>query len=176
MPVRLSYGQELAGLDLSLRMARKIAIRGAVVNGVSGAKLASATITLERVDRAATGTMRTNARVEFRTGAIFRNFRCLAGFLRRVRACRGRVRAPCYWDIHCWSRETTMWTMSRSGRHAAEHWPGEIVAEGPGALPGGSAPRITLEPRSMNAAGVHGHSVGGCGHRRARVRLHGAAR
>ena len=39
VPVRLNYGQELAGIDLYLRQARKLTIRGQVIDGITGMKL-----------------------------------------------------------------------------------------------------------------------------------------
>ena len=151
VPVRLSYGQELTGLDLSLRLARKIALRGSVVNGVTGMKLTSAAITLERVDQSGQGSMPTNARVTFNRDNNFEIPSVSPGSY--VLYARAAGESGSVLMGH---------TLLVAGNEDVddveiiatpqEHWPGEIVTEGPGPLPSGSAPRITLEPRSMNAA------------------------
>jgi hypothetical protein len=48
--VRLDYGRESGGIDIFLRPIRKVKIRGVVISGRSGAKIANASIFLDRMD------------------------------------------------------------------------------------------------------------------------------
>jgi hypothetical protein len=66
IPVRLDYGQELEGMDLSLLRMRKVKIRGKVTSGVSGIALTHAGITLAVADDSGFATIATPARPRFR--------------------------------------------------------------------------------------------------------------
>jgi hypothetical protein len=48
--VRLDYGQESAGIDVSLKRVRKVKLHGHVINGLTGEAVSSASIELQRVD------------------------------------------------------------------------------------------------------------------------------
>jgi hypothetical protein len=50
VPIQLDYGKEVPGIDLFLRPVRKVKIHGRVRSGSSGRVLASATLTLQRID------------------------------------------------------------------------------------------------------------------------------
>lgn len=150
VPVRVEYGQELAGLDLSLRLTRKVAISGRVVSAVSGAGLSGAVMTLERVDQSGQGTMPTNARVNFDRQNNFQISGVSPGSYSLYVRATGESGSVLMGH-----------TLLLVGNEDVENlevlaapldtWPGQIVTEGPGALPRRAAPRITLEPRSMNA-------------------------
>jgi hypothetical protein len=150
VPVRLDYGQELASLDLSLRQARKIAIRGFVLNGLTGVRVPSAGITLERVDQSGQGTMPVNARVSFDRDNNFQISGVSPGSYRLVARAAGESGTVLI-------GHTVVVTGSEDVEDLKiiatpqEHWPGKIVGEGPGELPKESVPRITMEPRSMGA-------------------------
>jgi hypothetical protein len=150
VPVRLNYGQELAGLDLSLRLARKIAIRGSVVNGVTGVKMASATITLERVDQSGQGSMRTNSRVSFNRDNNFEIPSVSPGSYVLYARAAGESGSVLLGHTLLVAGNEDVDDVEIIAT-PQEHWPGQIVTEGLGELPSGAAPRITLEPRSMNA-------------------------
>jgi hypothetical protein len=50
VPVRLEYGQEIGGIDIFLARVRKVKVHGHIISGVSGEAVASATVSLQRVD------------------------------------------------------------------------------------------------------------------------------
>lgn len=165
VPVRLSYGQELGGIDLTLRQSRKLTIRGRVTDGMTGAKLSSATILLERADGSGHGTMRTNAVATFDAKGDFRIPAVSPGSYSVIVRAAG--------DSGTLLTGHTLLVVGSDDiddldliATPAQSWPGRIVAEGPGVLPPNSAPRITLEPRSMNAqvcAASAGHAQGADG-------------
>jgi hypothetical protein len=151
VPVRVEYGQELAGLDLSLRLARKVTISGHVVSAVSGADLSGAAMTLERVDRSGQGTMTTNVRVNFDGKKNFQIPGVSPGsYSLYVRAAGdgGSVLVG-HALLVVGSEDVENLEVIAAPLNS---WPGRIVTEGPGALPSQTAPRITAEPRSMNAS------------------------
>lgn len=47
---RIDYGQELGGIDIFLRQVRKVSVRGSATSELSGERLRSASIFLERLD------------------------------------------------------------------------------------------------------------------------------
>jgi len=150
VPVRVEYGQELVGLDLSLRLARKVAISGHVLSAVSGSNLSSAAITLERVDQSGQGTMPTSARAIFDRENKFQIPNVTPGSYRLdVRAAGDSGSLLTGHTLLVIGNDDIDGIEVIAG--SPESWPGQIVTEGPGSLPAGSAPRITLEPRSMGA-------------------------
>ena len=62
LPVRVDSGQDLSGIDLSLRRVLKVKVRGTVTSGISGARLGRATMTLSRADASTQGTIQTPRR------------------------------------------------------------------------------------------------------------------
>jgi hypothetical protein len=50
VPIRLDYGREISGIDLFLKLVKKVKIRGRVRSGVSGELVTTAAITLQRMD------------------------------------------------------------------------------------------------------------------------------
>jgi hypothetical protein len=152
VPVRLGYGQELTGLDLTLRLSRKVAIRGRVISAVTGAALSTATITLERVDQSGQGTMPTNARASFDRENYFQIPSITPGSYRLyARAADDSGELLVGHTIFLAGNED----VDNLDVVAApqEHWPGQVVSEGPGSLTEGPrvTPRITMEPRSISA-------------------------
>lgn len=57
VPVRLEYGQESGGIDLFLRLVRKVKIHGQVTSGITGQVVTTAAIVLQRMDSHNTGTL-----------------------------------------------------------------------------------------------------------------------
>ena len=151
VPVRLEYGQELAGLDLTLRLARKVEIRGHVISAITGRPLPGAAITLERVDQTGEATMPTNSRPSFDRDNNFLIPGVSPGSYRlsvRAAADSGVVLAGHALLVTGNEDIDNLEVVAAP----LESWPGRIVTEGPGTLPPGVAPRVTLEPRSMSAA------------------------
>ena len=150
VPVRIEYGQELAGLDLSLREAPKVSIRGRVIDAVTGKPLSAATITLQRVDRSGEGTMPTTARASFDGENYFLIPNISPGSYRVDARASGESGTALIGHAVL---EATNEGADNIELIAApqEHWAGQIVTEGPGSLPTGSAPRISMEPRSISA-------------------------
>jgi hypothetical protein len=50
LPVKLDYGQESGGIDVSLKRVRKVTLHGNVINAQTGDAVTSATIEMQRVD------------------------------------------------------------------------------------------------------------------------------
>ncbi len=151
VPVRLDYGQELTGLDLSLRLTRKVEMSGHIVNAVTGRVLPDASITLERVDQTGEGTMPTNARPSFDRDNNFQITGVSPGSYRLSAQTAGDSGAAL-------AGHTLLVTGNEDVDNIEvvasplESWAGRIVTEGPGTLAHDAAPRITLEPRNMGAA------------------------
>lgn len=152
VPVRLNYGEELGGIDLYLRQARKLTLRGRVLDGMTGLRLSSANISLERVDQSGHGTMSTNARATFDRNGDFQIPGVSPGSYGVFVRAAGE-------DGALLTGRTLLVVGSDDIdnldliANPAEKWPGRVVTEGPGiGLTANDAIKITLEPRSMNAA------------------------
>jgi len=150
VPVRVDYGQELAGLDLSLRLAPKVAIRGRVISSITGAAVSGASITLERVDQSGQGTMPTNARASFDRDNYFQIPNVSPGSYRVYVRAAGDSGEPLVGHTALLAGNEDVDDLEVIAA-PQEHWKGQIVTEGPGALGPGAAPRITMEPRSISA-------------------------
>lgn len=150
VPVRVEYGQELTGLDLSLRLARKVAIRGRVISAVTGAALSGATITLERVDQSGEGTMPTSARASFDRDNFFQIPSVSPGSYRVYVRAAGESGSVLIGHAVLLAGNEDVDNLDVIAA-PQEHWTGQIVTEGPGPMPRGAAPRIAMEPRSISA-------------------------
>lgn len=150
VPVRLAYGQELGGIDLTLRLSRKQKISGRVLNGITGMTLSGASITLSRVDSSGNGSLPAGSPAVFDRD---NNFQISGvspgsyGVFARGTADDGTVLTG-HTIVVIGSDDVPGVALIAN---PAEDWPGRIVTEGPGVLPPDAAPRVTLEPRSMNA-------------------------
>ena len=150
VPVRLAYGQELGGIDLALRLARKLTIRGRVLDATTGVALSSGSVALARADQSGQGMMQTNSRATFDREGRFQIPSVSPGsyaVLVRAAGENGTVLTG-HALLVVGSDDIDDFDVIAA---PAESWPGRIVTEGPGVLPANSAPRITLEPRSINA-------------------------
>jgi hypothetical protein len=65
VPVRLEYGQESGGIDVSLKRVRKVTLHGHVINGLTGDAVSSASIEMQRVDAHGTASIAVAAPVTF---------------------------------------------------------------------------------------------------------------
>jgi len=65
VPVRLDYGQESDGIDVSMRRVRKVKLHGHVINGQTGEAVSSASIELQRVDTHDTASIAVTVPVTF---------------------------------------------------------------------------------------------------------------
>jgi len=138
------------GIDLTLRLARKLAIRGRIIDGVSGERLASATITLERSDASGHGTMPTNAAAKFDREGNFEIPGVSPGsygvYVRAGGSDSSLLTGHALLVVGSDDIDDLDLVVN-----PAEQWAGRILTEGSGVFPPGAAPRITLEPRSVNA-------------------------
>ena len=151
VPVRLNYGQELAGIDLFLRQARKLTIRGQVIDGISGTKLSSANITLERVDASGNGTMSTNAQANFKPDGDFEIPNVSPGsygVFVKAAGDGGKSVLTGHTLLVVGSDDINGLDLLAS---PALPWTGRIAIEGGGAFPANTPLRVSLEPRSMSA-------------------------
>jgi hypothetical protein len=151
VPVRLSYGEELAGIDLFMRQARKLTIRGRVIDGANGARLPSANIQLERVDASGHGTMPTNATVNFDRDGNFEIPNVSPGsygIFVRTASDAGTSVLTGHTLLVVGSDDVNDLDLIAT---PAASWAGRVVTEGSGVYAGKAAPRITVEPRSMGA-------------------------
>lgn len=152
VPVRLSYGEELGGLDLSVRQARKLKLRGRVIDGVTGTVMRSATVTLDRVDATGNGTMPASATVNFDGQGNFEIPSVSPGsygvFVRAAAEAGGNGILTGHTLLVVGSDDVDGIDLIAN---PASQWRGAIVTEGPGAFAPGPALRVTLEPRSMDA-------------------------
>lgn len=149
--VRLNYGQELAGIDLFLRLARKLVLRGHVIDGVTGTRLSSANITLHRVDATGNGTMPTNSVVNFDKDGDFEIPAVSPGsyavFVRAASDSGGSLLTG-HTLLVVGSEDVSDLDLIAT---PAATWTGRIVTEGLGVFAPATPPRVTLEPRTMNA-------------------------
>ncbi len=146
LPVRVESGQELSGIDLSLRRVLKVKVRGTVTSGISGAKLGRATMTLSRADASTQGTIQTPAKAIFDRDGYFEIANVVPGaYVIQVEASdNGKTLSG-----------RRFLTVSNDGEANVELvvsppqlWPGAVVIEGASRWPDDKAPRVTLEARS----------------------------
>ena len=151
VPIRLNYGQELGGIDLFLRQARKVTLSGRVIDGITGETLAGANITLERVDASGNGTMPTNSVASFDHDGNFSIPSVSPGsyavFVKGA-GDAGTTVLTGHTILAVGSDDVTGLNLIAT---PSKSWTGRIVTEGPGVFPPNAAPRISLEPRSMDA-------------------------
>lgn len=151
VPIRLDYGKELGGIDLFLRQARKVTLSGRVIDGITGETLSGATITLERVDASGNGTMPTNAVASFDHDGNFSISNVSPGsyavFVKGA-GDSGETVLTGHTVLAVGSDDVTGLDLVAT---PPKSWAGRIITEGPGVFPPGAAPRISLEPRSMDA-------------------------
>ncbi|MEP7355359.1 MAG: carboxypeptidase regulatory-like domain-containing protein [Acidobacteriota bacterium] len=65
VPIRLSAGDDLTGIDLYMQQVQRVKLSGVVSDGATGGTLSGASIILERADSTSTGTLPAPAKVEF---------------------------------------------------------------------------------------------------------------
>ncbi len=65
VPVRLDYGQESGGIDVSLKRVRKVKLHGHVISGSMGGAVSSASIAMQRVDAHGTASIAVTVPVTF---------------------------------------------------------------------------------------------------------------
>jgi hypothetical protein len=65
LPVRLDYGQESGGIDVSLKRVRKVNLHGHVISGLNGDAVSSASIAMQRVDAHNTASIAVTVPVTF---------------------------------------------------------------------------------------------------------------
>lgn len=65
VPVRLDYGQENGGIDVSMKRVRKVKLHGQIVNGQNGDAVSSASIAMQRVDAHNTASIAVTVPVTF---------------------------------------------------------------------------------------------------------------
>jgi Carboxypeptidase regulatory-like domain len=65
LPVRLDYGQESGGMDVSMKRMRKVKLHGHVINGLTGDAVSSASIAMQRVDAHNTASIAVTVPVTF---------------------------------------------------------------------------------------------------------------
>ena len=151
VPIRVSYGQELAGIDLYVRQARKLKLRGRVIDGVTGTVMHSANVTLERVDAAGTGTLPANATVNFDRDGNFEIPSVSPGSY----GVFVRAAAESGSSVLTGHQLLVVGTDDVDGidliANPAASWGGVIATEGSGVFAPNASPRITLEPRTMDA-------------------------
>lgn len=152
IPVRLDYGQELEGADLSLMRVRKVKIRGRVTSGVSGVALTNAGITLAIADSSGFATIATPARPSFDREGNFELPDVASGsYIVRIDAT----------DTGIALSGRTPLTVSNDDIDGLEllaapvlTWPGRIRVDGDKPLPRNRSIRMTLEPRSDAGAAI----------------------
>ena len=166
MPVRVEYGQELTGLDLFAAPGAQDRVRGHVIKPDGRRDCPAPTITLERVDtEQAEGTMPTNAPAPASTGTTFSD-----PFASRRAPTECTSGPPANPEL---SADRTCGILLAGNEDvdnldviaaAGRIWTGDrLWPRGPGPMPRGAAPRITMEPRSDRGAGVQNHGRPGTG-------------
>jgi hypothetical protein len=65
VPVRLDYGQESGGIDVSMKRVRKVKLHGHVISGLTGDAVSSASIAMQRVDAHNTASIAVTVPVTF---------------------------------------------------------------------------------------------------------------
>jgi hypothetical protein len=65
LPVRLDYGQESGGIDVSMKRVRKVKLHGHVISAASGDAVSSASMSMQRVDAHGTASIAVTVPVTF---------------------------------------------------------------------------------------------------------------
>ena len=146
VPVRLTAGSEIGGVDLFLQAVRKSSVRGRVTDGTSGLALGTATIFLERIDAGNTGTLPLPVRAEFDKESNFTIREVTPGSYQvwaDGTAGGQRLLARTFLTIAGQDvNEVNLLALP------AREWKGVFRIEGAFDKTGKAAPRVTLEPRS----------------------------
>jgi hypothetical protein len=153
LPVKVDSGQELSGIDLSLRRVLKVKVRGTVTSGISGARLGRATMTLSRADASALGAIQTSVKAVFDREGYFEMANVVPGtYVIQVEASdNGKsLSGRRFLNVSSDGEENVELVVA-----APQPWPGAIVIAGAGKWPDDkTAPHVTLEARSDTGATV----------------------
>jgi hypothetical protein len=152
LPVRLSSGEELSGIDVYMRPVERVKIGGRITDGESGESIRTASVFLERLDAANTGTLPAFAEVEFDTEDRFH--------IENVAPGRYQLWVEATVDSRrLQGRQTLLLTNANVEDLEvvvlpARPWEGEVVAARTQRLPFGFQPHVVLEPRSERGSVV----------------------
>lgn len=159
LPVRLISGEELSGIDVYMRPVERVKIGGRITDGESGESIRTASVFLERLDTANTGTLPAFAEVEFDAEDRFHTANVAPGrYQLWVEATVDSRRLQ--------GRQTLLLTNANVEDLEvvvlpARPWEGEVVAAGTQRLPFGFQPHVVLEPRSERGSIVDAAPSGG---------------
>ncbi len=133
LPVKVDSGQELSGIDLSLRRVLKVKVRGTVTSGISGARLGRATMTLSRADASALGAIQTSVKAVFDREGYFEMANVVPGtYVIQVEASdNGKsLSGRRFLNVSSDGEENVELVVA-----APQPWPGAIVIAGAGKWP-----------------------------------------
>jgi hypothetical protein len=146
VPVRLDYGQEVGGVDLFLRLVRKVKVLGRVTSGVSGSIVSNASIFLERTDANNTGTLPAPARAEFLRDGSFQIKDVTPGsYVMRAEGNEAGKRLLGRAVLTISDQDVDNVDLIITGESL---WAGRFRIDGEGRIQRPAALRVTLEPRS----------------------------
>ena len=159
LPVRLSSGEELSGMDVYMRPVERVKIGGRITDGESGQAVRAASVFLERLDSGNTGTLPVFAEVEFDAESRFHVANVAPGWYQLwIESTVENRRVQ--------GRQTLLLTNANVEDLdvvvlPARAWKGEVVAAANERLPAGFQPHVVLEPRSERGSIVDAAPAGG---------------
>ena len=159
LPVRLGSGDEVSGIDVYMRPVERVKIGGRITDGESGDTIRTASVFLERLDAANTGSLPAFVEVEFDSDDRFHIANVAPGWYQVwVEATADNRRLQ--------GRQTLLLTNANVEdleivALPARLWQGEVVAAGMQSFPPGyQGAHVVLEPRSERGSIVDATASG----------------
>ncbi|HEY4364012.1 MAG TPA: carboxypeptidase regulatory-like domain-containing protein [Bryobacteraceae bacterium] len=147
VPLRLDYGTERAGMDLTLQQETKVKITGAVTSAVTGQKITTGALILARADDGARASIPTGAKYAFIKDSFEIPDVVPGSYLLRAEMTEGGTGLSAQTLIQVTAQDANHVDMIAS---APQPWKGVIRLLGDSPFPEGKIPRVILEPRSDN--------------------------
>jgi hypothetical protein len=148
VPIRLEYGVERTGMDLTLRLERKVKITGTVTSAATGLKVSNGALMLARADDGNRASIPTNAKFSFDSKGTFQIPNVTPGsYLLRAEMTEGGKSLSGQSLILVTNENADNVELIAS---TPQPWRGVIRVQGDTPFPSGKLPRVVLEPRSEN--------------------------
>lgn len=154
VPIRLEYGLEQPGIDLFLKVVRKVKLAGRVTSAVSGKQITSPAIALARLDAGNNGTLMAAVNARYLPGGFFEIRDVTPGqYLLQATGSEGNAALTGRIPVTVSDQDVENVELLIA---AEQNWGATFRVEGAERLPfAARAMRVTLEPRSQHGPVVN---------------------
>jgi hypothetical protein len=154
VPVRLEYGSEQPGIDLFLKVVRKVKLGGRVTSAISGKPITSPAIALARLDAGNNGTLVSTANARYLPEGFFEIRDVTPGqYLLQATGSEGNATLTGRIPVTVSDQDVGNVELLIA---AEKNWGATFRVEGAERLPAAArAMRVTLEPRSQHGPVIH---------------------